>query len=395
MLKSSAYLRLLIGLVLLPMLALAPLKNAGIVQEHDLPSDMNAGETRVVTWSLDIYDCEGFARFQVQFPEGIEATALETAQASFSFEGGKAKFIWMELPPKNTLDVSLEVATNSDFEGGSVTQWFSFIRDGRRKDVEFEPHHIARRVSAVSEQQGSAQDIEVQRSWTATTNRTGTMSVTIRGYEPGQFLKLTETLGAHGAISVLDDADCDIRDAFDDQLVFIWQAAPSASEMVVKYTLRDGRPEQVTGRVSTIQNNAAIERTVEALQPPAPTTPTAPAAPPSTPPSTPPVEPAPTEPAPAGEDVAFRIQILATHAAVGSEAVKRIYAYPGEVRHEQHEAWHKYTTGYHTTYRAARDNRVDLNSNHAFPGPFVTAYRNGQRITVQEALLVTKQNWIP
>ena len=388
----SAYLRRLIGIVLLPMLALAPLKNAGIVQEHDLPGDMDAGETRVVTWSLDIYDCEGFARFQVQFPEGIEATAHETAQASFSFEGGKAKFIWMELPPKNTLDVSLEVTANSDFQGGSVTQWFSFIRDGRRKDVEFEPHHMTRSVSSAFEQQDSAQDIEVQRLWTATTNRTGTMSVTIRGHEPGQFLKLSETLGTHGAISVLDDADCDIRDAFEDQLVFIWQAAPSASELVVKYTLRDGRPDQVTGRISTIQNNAAIEQTVEALQPPALTAPTAPS---STPPSTPPVEPAPTEPAPTAEDVAFRIQILATHAAVSSEAVKRIYAYPGEVRHEQHEAWHKYTTGYHTTYRAARDNRVDLNSNHAFPGPFVTAYRNGQRITVQEALLVTKQNWIP
>ena len=369
------------------MLALAPLKNAGIVQEHDLPGDMDAGEIRVVTWSLDIYDCEGFARFQVQFPEGIEAKVLETAQASFSFEGGKAKFIWMELPPKNTLDVSLEVAANSNFQGGSVTQWFSFIRDGRRKDVKFEPHHITRSVSVVSEQQESAQEIEAQRSWTATTNRTGTMSVTIRGHEPGQFLKLTETLGAHVAISVLDDADCDIRDAFDDQLIFIWQAAPSASEMVVRYTLRDGRPDQVTGSISTIQNNAAIERTVEALQPSAPTASTAPS-------STPHPKP-PAEPVPAAEDVAFRIQILATHAAVGSEAVKRIYAYPGEIRHEEHEAWHKYTTGYHATYRDARDNRVDLNSNHAFPGPFVTAYREGRRITVQEALLVTKQNWIP
>ena len=392
MLRFSAYLRLLIGFVLLPMLALAPLKNAGIVQEHDLPGDMDAGETRVVAWSLDIYDCEGFARFQVQFPEGIEATALETAQASFSFEGGKAKFIWMDLPPKNTLDISLEVAANSDFQGGSVRQWFSFIRDGRRKDVEFEPHHIALSVSAVTEQRVSAQDIDVQRSWTATTDRTGTMSVTIRDYEPGQFLKLTETIGPQGAISVLNDADCDIRDAFEDQLVFIWQAAPSASEMVVKYTLRDGRPEQVIGRISTIQNNASIERTVEVLQPLAPTEPTAES---SITPSTPTVEPAPTESAPATKDVAFGIQILATHAAVGSEAVKRIYAYPGEVRHEQHETWHKYTTGYHTTYRAARDNRVALNSNHSFPGPFVTAYLNGQRITVQEALLVTKQNWIP
>ena len=72
-----------------------------------------------------------------------------------------------------------------------------------------------------------------------------------------------------------------------------------------------------------------------------------------------------------------------------------MYAYPGEIRQERQADWYKYTTGYHTTYRSARDNRVDLAAHHSFPGPFVTAYRNDKRITVQEALLLTKQNWIP
>ena len=154
------------------------------------------------------------------------------------------------------------------------------------------------------------------------------------------------------------------------------------ADVVVRYTLRGGNPNAVSGRVSTIQDNMAVEQIVEALTPDA----VEPVA------ATPVLEP---KPEPIDDEVAFRIQILATHAKVSSQAVKRIYAYPGEVRHEQHSDWHKYTTGYHTTYQAARDNRVDLSSNHAFPGPFVTAYRSGQRITVQEALLVTKQNWIP
>ena len=366
------------------MLALAPIKNAGIVQEHDLPGDLAPGATQLVTWSLDIYDCEGFARFQVQFPNGISAQPVETASASFSFEDGKAKFIWMELPPKNTLEVSLEISATSDFQGGTITQWFSFIRDGRRKDVEFEPHHLARKESPANPRLSDPAELSVAREWTATTKRTGTMTVTVSGHEPGQFLKLTELLGPHDAVSILKDADCDIRDAFDEQLVFIWQAAPSSADVVVQYTLRGGNPNTVSGRVSTIQDNAAVEQIVAALAPDA----AEPMA------ETP--EPQPEqEPAPSDEEVAFRIQILATHAKVSSQAVKRIYAYPGEVRHERHSDWHKYTTGYHITYQAARDNRVDLSSNHAFPGPFVTAYRNGQRITVQEALLVTKQNWIP
>jgi hypothetical protein len=381
---------MLIGLVLLPMLALAPHKNAGIVQEHDLPGDLAPGASQLVTWSLDIYDCEGFARFQIQFPGGISAQPVETAGASFSFEDGKAKFIWMELPPKNILEVSLEISADLNFEGGSVTQWFSFIRDGRRKDVEFEPHHLARREAVAAPSPIGPEELSVEREWTATTKRTGTMTVTISGHEPGQFLKLTELLGSHDAVSILKDADCDIRDAFDGQLVFIWQAAPSSADVVVQYTLRGGNPNAVSGRISTIQDNTAVEHVIEAI--------TLNAADPVVATAVPEPEPEPEpepNPASADDEVAFRIQILATHAEVSSQAVKRIYAYPGEVRHERNSDWHKYTTGYHTTYQDARDNRVDLSSNHAFPGPFVTAYRNGQRITVQEALLVTKQNWIP
>lgn len=366
------------------MLALAPNKNAGIVQEHDLPGDLAPGASQLVTWSLDIYDCEGFARFQIQFPDGISAQPVETASASYSFEEGKAKFIWMELPPKNALQVSLEISADSDFTGGSVTQWFSFIRDGRRKDVEFEPHHLARREPSAPSRPSESAELSVEREWTATSKRTGTMTLTVSGHEPGQFLKLTELLGPHDAVSILKDANCDIRDAFDEQLVFIWQAAPRSADVVVQYTMREGNPNKVRGRIATIRDNTAVEQVVGAIasvnddalagrEKP---------------------EPEPV-PAPIDGEVAYRIQILATRAQVSSEAVKRIYAYPGEVRHEQHFDWHKYTTGYHTTYRAARDNRVDLSSNHAFPGPFVTAYRNGQRITVQEALLVTKQNWIP
>jgi len=380
--EPSTYRWLLIGLVLLPMLALAPIKNAGIVQEHDLPGDLAPGASQLVTWSLDIYDCEGFARFQIQFPNGISAQPVETAGASFSFEDGKAKFIWMELPPKNTLEVSLQISADSNFEGGSVTQWFSFIRDGRRKDVEFEPHHLARKDPPATSRLSDTAELSVEREWSATTKRTGTMTVTVTGHEPGQFLKLTEFLGPHDAVSILKDADCDIRDAFDGQLVFIWQAAPSSADVVVQYTLRGGNPNAVSGRISTIQDNTAIEQIVEAIAPDA-------------------VDPMAVrenpepKPAPVDEEVAFRIQILATHAEVSRETIKRIYAYPGEVRHEQHPDWHKYTTGYHNTYRAARDSRVDLSTKHAFPGPFVAAYRNGKRITVQEALLVTKQNWIP
>ena len=62
---------------------------------------------------------------------------------------------------------------------------------------------------------------------------------------------------------------------------------------------------------------------------------------------------------------------------------------------EEHEEWIKYITGSFGEYKSARDARVDIKESHDLPGPFVTAYSGNRRITVQEALLTTQQNWIP
>ena len=60
---------------------------------------------------------------------------------------------------------------------------------------------------------------------------------------------------------------------------------------------------------------------------------------------------------------------------------------------ENHEGWVKYTTGEFNEYKTARNKREAL-FKHKFPGPFVTAYNNGERITVQEALMTSKQDWV-
>ena len=62
---------------------------------------------------------------------------------------------------------------------------------------------------------------------------------------------------------------------------------------------------------------------------------------------------------------------------------------------ERHEGWIKYVTGKHSDYRSAHDQRDGfVRAGHNFRGPFVTAYNNGDRITVQEALMITHQKWV-
>ena len=93
-------------------------------------------------------------------------------------------------------------------------------------------------------------------------------------------------------------------------------------------------------------------------------------------------------------NIDYRVQILASHRIATKNYVKNKYHFSENFDLENHDGWIKYTTGRFDQYKNARNKRNDLSSNE-FPGPFVTAYNFGQRITVQEALIISKQNWIP
>ena len=90
----------------------------------------------------------------------------------------------------------------------------------------------------------------------------------------------------------------------------------------------------------------------------------------------------------------YKVQILAGHKIVNSSYFASKFNYKENYEIESHMGWIKYTVGNHSEYKKARDSRNELN-NHEFPGPFVSAYNYGQRISVQEALILSKQSWIP
>jgi len=89
----------------------------------------------------------------------------------------------------------------------------------------------------------------------------------------------------------------------------------------------------------------------------------------------------------------FKVQVCATHRTVDAAFVKANYKLPEDVMQEMHEGWFKFTVGGYQLYSEARNKRENL-APFNLPGPFVTAYNNGNRITVQEALMISKQQWV-
>ena len=94
----------------------------------------------------------------------------------------------------------------------------------------------------------------------------------------------------------------------------------------------------------------------------------------------------------ANAQVNFKVQICALR-KMGVDATYFSSRFAlAQVGTELHEGWTKYTTGGATNYKDARDLRENV-KNKGVQNPFVTAYNQGRRITVQEALMITNQKW--
>lgn len=98
---------------------------------------------------------------------------------------------------------------------------------------------------------------------------------------------------------------------------------------------------------------------------------------------------------PTPEDkVNYKVQICAlSKMQRGTSYFETKFTLGAKVNMEFHEGWKKYVVGKYDQYKEARDYRESIRSK-GVENPFVTAYNSGKRITVQEALMVTNQQWV-
>jgi hypothetical protein len=103
-----------------------------------------------------------------------------------------------------------------------------------------------------------------------------------------------------------------------------------------------------------------------------------------------PIEKVTTTPNPE-HGVTYKVQVGAGHKTIPSTYFKTKFKLKDKVSTLNHEGWIKYLVGSFDVYKLAKDKRDLVRKN--VKTAFVTAYNSGTRITVQEALMISRQKW--
>lgn len=379
----------------------------GIVAEHNVPEELPIGEPVAVHWAIHKGDLAGFAKLTFDLPPNLNVAVRNANGATFSFENGQAKLIWMDMPSEATLAIGLDLKAMPGFEGGTIVPTFSFVREGERVDLDFEGAVV--RADAATLPQGLAY-YHGTRQVDVIMEGVADVRIHVECEPTKGFLKLEETLPSGCRPEAIEAAGA-TTSVRTDALKFVWFEAPATQAFDLAYRLRCEDPATMRfpwpGQIAYVSQDEPVVKqiVVDAGEPMAQVEETdaeqgATDADAGRSVEEPAVQSDRNEGAGLSEDgiardVAFRVQVMAAHRYVDGEWMRARFGLKEAVDVEEQSDWFKYTVGQADEYAQARDLREQLTAGYHFPGPFVTAYLRGERITVQEALALSDQQWIP
>ena len=410
---------------------------------HNIPDYFVAGKVYDVDIVVKKGNIGGFAKFQMEVPDGINVKAVETRNSSFTFKSNVVKNIWMSVPEDSEILLSYKFEIAQNFEGtGSITSRFVFIKDNERYSVEMKSHRvivgdgsdmIAAMGQDLDEQVFNPDELNINRTVKALGHNEFEVSIVIEKDGLEGFAKVQDILPEGFEARPLITSKS-VFSIVEDKVKFIWFNIPPEEIIEVSYLLVSQYPVSegttLNGSFNFLYNDEArqidlpeeklinyVEGSKEIAQADE--------------------EPIQTE---SGEietviavpiliseeeevdtpidetdakeeqtevlveevtyvsepqsDIFYRVQLAAGRRNVSLTYIKKKHGFNDEIFLENHEGWYKYTTGNYPEYVNARDRREKIKRLHSFKGPFVTAYNAGERITVQEALLISKQKWV-
>ena len=396
----------------------------------------------------------GFAKLQLEVPQGFTVKELDSRTGNFSFATNIAKIIWTAMPSDPEFTVKFTISADASAAGAkTIASKFSYVNNNNKEVVEMTPAEIiigdASETPVATTQNSSATETSPTPVATSTPpsfeNPTEPNSnivcsrvisngasanefnvdVKIKKGPIKGFAKFQEVLPA-GYTAKGGKTNGSSFSVSDGKLKFVWVSLPNDDELNVSYVLEKTDASTAdakldNGEFSYLENDQSkkVKFSTDALGNNTPNdvvkTETPPVTNPVTTPepvntntvastTTPepiktevtPVEPVKSEPkavvAKKEGNVQYSVQVGAFRNALQSDVLSKKFNISETIKSEMAEGYNKFMIGSFNEYKQARSHREDVKQKGC-SSAFVVAYNGAKRITVQEALMITSQKW--
>ncbi len=415
------------------------------------PANVDPGQEFSVEVTIKKGAVGGFAQLKLELPEGFTAAAGEKNGADFKISGQTVRFTWTSLPSQEEYKISLKLTAPTGNDGKkTITGKFSYVLDNNKTFAELPPVDIMvgkEEPIVVNTPPPPPPDNTPPPPPDNTPpppdpNKSEPVTVTVTRKMPSE-VKSGEEFTVEVSINkgalkgfaryqdVLPDGlsatGLDVKGGsfsfLDQKVKIVWENVPSEESFTISYRLKSDANSSgnltLEGIFSYVENDEPKKHvlppafvTVTRDQvvvnnppppdnnpppPPPDNNPPPPPPPDNNPPPPPPPDNNPPPPPPAdppvnNSKVAYKVQICALRNSTGDNNHFRNLGISEQINLESHEGWNKLTVGSFEAYKDARDKRQSVRGK-GVSDAFVTAYNQGNRITVQEALMITKQQW--
>jgi len=324
-----------------------------------LPATAAPGGSFTMELNVAKGDVSGFAKLQQILPPGFSAEAGETANATFSFKDQKVKFLWMALP-NNDFSVSYKVNVDASLSGNQIIDGtFAYIKDNETEKFIIPKDIITIGADGAEEAQQAAMD-QILADQQA---KEDAAEEARKAAAPAEEEKSTTEEVEEVTEEVAEEAAEEIEE--------VVEAVEEVAEEVVE------EAEEVAEEVVEEAEEVVVEEVAEEVA----------------------VEEPVVKETPSYNDammkskpgLVFRVQVAAGPNQVDPSTFQSKYGLSEAVVIEEHEGLYKYVVGEFGSYRPAKTFSNELRDNNGVEGPFVTAYNDGVRIHVREALDIAGQ----
>ncbi len=372
---------------------------------------INPGKTFLVTLKVQKSNVSGVGKIIENIPDGFTAQEVENNGAIFSQKGNQVKFLWMTLPSDDEFTVSYKIMVDGNLNGNKVIDGKMSYLDG---DVTKNALIDGTSIEITNTQQGiqtagieknNNDETTTSTEEEKTTQHNNTSDKVIDSNEEKEPAKNTSNEAIADQKSASIDNQKESQNTNIENTIASNEETKSNQEVTnksenntnsleanststekentpadntladntvatseEKNTLQNEKTTPVNNTTATIEDKNAIQTENNNTSS--------------------------TNEVTSNHKVNYRVQICALRKKTETNYFVQNHNVKEKIYLNMHEGWHKYTVGDFKEYMSARDHRGTAKSKYKINGSFVTAYNDGSRITVQEALMITKDKWI-